>query len=225
MPHAALNIVHVPVRGAKRRGHRLPRAAHVGGTRRYNSAVVPHIPVADDLPGIRGLLAFRPETSGALGALADALLHAPNTLTRGERELIAAYVSRLNGCTFCHSSHAAIAACHLGEDRPLVDEVMRDPEQARISPKLRALLAIAGRVQQGGRNVRDEDVHRARAEGATDTEIHDTVLISAAFCMFNRYVDGLGAWTPTDPEGYRTRARLVAEHGYSASLRPSPSSR
>ena len=187
-------------------------------TRRYNSGNVSHIPVPRDLPGIRGLLAFRPETAAALGALADALLHAPNTLSRGERELIAAYVSRLNACTFCHSSHAAIAACHLGDDHALVDDVMRDPEQARISLKLRALLAIAASVQQSGRNVRDEDVARARAEGATDTEIHDTVLIAAAFCMFNRYVDGLAAWTPTDSEGYRTRARMVAEHGYSVSL-------
>ena len=177
-----------------------------------------HINVPDGVPGIRALLAFRPETAGPLGALADALLHAPNSLPPGERELIAAYGSSLNDCTFSKTSHAAIAACHLDEGEALVATVIRDPEHAPIADKLKALLALAARVQQGGRSVRSDDVARARAAGATDIEIHDTVLIAAAFCMFNRYVDGLGAWTPADPASYRERARLVAEHGYSASI-------
>src|SRR5580765_1435118 len=151
---------------------------------------MPHIQLPEELPGIRALLAFRPETAGPLGALADALLHAPGTLSPGEREVIAAYVSLLNECMFCHNSHAAIAACHL-DDEGLVASVMQDPERGAVSAKLKALLAVAARVQQGGRHVREEDIARARAEGATDTEIHDTVLIAAAFCMFNRYVDGL----------------------------------
>jgi uncharacterized peroxidase-related enzyme len=186
---------------------------------------VPHIKVPDGIPGIRGLFAARPETAGPLTDLAQVLLHAPNSLTPAERELIAARVSALNDCTFCHTSHAAIAACHLHGDEALVAGVSRDPESAAIPPKLKALLAIAGRVQQGGRAVQPADIDRARREGATDVEIHDTVLIAAAFCMFNRYVDGLDAWTPTDADGYRQRARLVAEHGYTASLPQSGSSR
>jgi uncharacterized peroxidase-related enzyme len=179
-----------------------------------------YIAVSEDLPGIRALLAFRPETAGPLGALADALLHAPGTLTRGERELIAAYVSALNDCTFCHTSHAAIAACQLTGGDTLVDTVIRDPENAPISEKLKALLALARHVQQGGRCVRTEDIARARQAGASDVELHDTVLIAAAFCMFNRYVDGLDAPTPTDPDSYRARAQMVADHGYAASLPP-----
>jgi uncharacterized peroxidase-related enzyme len=179
-----------------------------------------HIPVQKGLPGIRALLAFRPETAAPLGALADALLHAPGTLPPGERELIAAYVSALNDCTFCHTSHAAIAACQLADGDAVVAAVVRDRESAPISAKLKSLLALAQRVQQGGRCVRPEDVARARDAGATDVEIHDTVLIAAAFCMYNRYVDGLDAPTPTDPGSYRARAQLVADHGYSASLAP-----
>ena len=172
-----------------------------------------HIQVPPGVPGIRSLLQARPETAGPITDLAQVLLHAPNTLTRGERELIAAYVSALNDCTFCRTSHAAIAACHL-DDELLVEAVVQSPETAAISPKLKALLGIAGRVQLSGRAVRSEDIEWARREGATDTEIHDTVLIAAAFCMFNRYVDGLAAWTPPDADGYRQRARIVAEHGY-----------
>jgi uncharacterized peroxidase-related enzyme len=178
---------------------------------------MPYIKVDDRLPGIRALLVFRPETAKPLGDLADALLHAPGSLSPGERELIAAYVSHLNDCTFCHNSHAAIAACHLDDDE-VVGSVMRDPETAAIPGKLKALLAVAARVQQGGRAVRPEDIARARDAGASDVEIHDTVLIAAAFCMFNRYVDGLGASTPTDPAGYRQRAAFVAREGYAAVL-------
>jgi uncharacterized peroxidase-related enzyme len=178
---------------------------------------MPYIMVDDDLPGIRALLAFRPETAKALGDLADALLHAPGTLSPGERELIAAYVSDLNDCRFCHNSHAAIAACHL-ENEEVVASAIRDPESAAITAKLKALLAVAAKVQQGGRAVRPEDIARAREAGATDVEIHDTVLIAAAFCMFNRYVDGLGASTPTDLAGYRQRASFVAKAGYAAIL-------
>lgn len=174
---------------------------------------MPHIAVQPDVPGIRALLAFRPETAAPLGALANALLHEPNSLTAGERELIAAYVSKLNRCLFCFRSHAAIAACHL-ESEARVAEAVDDPEHANLSPKMKALLALAAKVQQGGLAVRAEDIARARTEGATDVELHDTVLIAAAFCMFNRYVDGLGALTPTDPEAYRARAAQTATEGY-----------
>jgi uncharacterized peroxidase-related enzyme len=150
--------------------------------------------------------------------LADALLHAPGSLPPGERELIAAYVSALNDCTFCHASHAAIAACQLHDGDAVVAAVVRDRESAPVSAKMKALLALAARVQQSGRSVRAEDIARAREQGATDVEIHDTVLIAAAFCMFNRYVDGLDAPTPTDPTSYRARAQMVADHGYAASL-------
>jgi uncharacterized peroxidase-related enzyme len=165
---------------------------------------------------MRALLAFRPEIAPSLGAFTNALLFAPNSLSQAEREIIATRVSYLNNCIFCRESHAAIAACHLDGREDVVVRSVADPESAPISPKLKALLALAERVQRGGRSVRDEDVARARDEGATDLEIHDTVLIAAAFCMFNRYVDGLAAWTPTDPEVYRQRARLTAAKGYAA---------
>lgn len=174
---------------------------------------MPHIAVRDGLPGIRALLDFRPETAAPLTALANALLHAPNSLSPGDRELIAAYVSRLNGCRFCQRSHAAIAACHLGSDS-VVTAVIDDPDTASISPKLRALLAIAAEVQRGGREVHAETIAGARAAGASDVELHDTVLIAAAFCMFNRYVDGLATWTPDALDAYRERASQTARYGY-----------
>lgn len=170
----------------------------------------------NQFPGITGPMQFRPETGKALNQLAEVLLRAPNSLPAGERELIAAYVSGLNECQFCCSSHSAFAAAQLDTGMTLVDQVRGDLDSAPISEKLRALLRIAGAVQVDGRKVTPELVGAARAEGATDVEIHDTVLIAAAFCMFNRYVDGLGTFAPADASSYETSARHIVEVGYLA---------
>jgi uncharacterized peroxidase-related enzyme len=175
---------------------------------------MPHIRLPEGLQGIRGALAFRPETAKPLNELAEILLHAPNSLTPAERELIATYVSSQNDCYFCQTVHGAIAAAHLEGDEELVRCVKADFLNADISEKLKTLLAIAGKVQKGGKYVTARDVEAARSAGATDTEIHDTVLIAAAFCMFNRYVDGLDTWQPHDEELYRQRGRKTAKEGY-----------
>jgi uncharacterized peroxidase-related enzyme len=177
---------------------------------------MPHIALPEGFPGIRGLFELRPDTAKPLSELANILLHSPNTLTQGERELIATYVSSQNDCDYCQSSHGATAAYHLDGNEELVLQVKREFERAAISDKLKALLAIAGKVQRGGKNVLPEDVDRARQQGATDAEIHDTVLIAAAFCMYNRYVDGLGTEQPDDEALYRERGRRVARDGYVA---------
>jgi uncharacterized peroxidase-related enzyme len=173
-----------------------------------------HIELPDGLPGIRGAMAFRPETARPLNDLVEVLLHAPNSLTQGERELIATYVSSENDCYYCQTIHGAIAAASLNDDEALVKKVKFDFQNAEISDKLKALLVIAGQVQKGGKQVTAEAVAHARAEGATDMEIHDTVLIAAAFCMFNRYVDGLATTQPRDEEMYRERGKRVAREGY-----------
>jgi uncharacterized peroxidase-related enzyme len=169
-------------------------------------------------PGISGPMRYRPETAKPLNELAEVLLRAPHSLTPGERELIAAYVSGLNQCTFCCSSHSAFAAAQLDAGMTLVDQVRADLDSAPVSEKLRALLRIAGAVQQSGRKVTADLVEAARAEGASDLEIHDTVLIAAAFCMFNRYVDGLGTFAPTEPEAYAQVAERIVAHGYGSSV-------
>jgi len=178
-----------------------------------------HIRLPEGMQGIRGALAFRPETAKPLNELVEVLLHAPNSLTPGERELIATYVSSLNDCYFCQTVHGSIAAAHLDGDEELVRCVKVDYSQAAISEKLKALLHIAGKVQKGGKHVTAKDVEAARKAEATDIEMHDTVLIAAAFCMFNRYVDGLDTWQPHDEELYRQRGKKTAKEGYVAMSR------
>ena len=180
---------------------------------------MPHIKLDEKLPGIRGLFAFRPETALPISELAEVLLHTPGTLSMADRELIATYVSSQNDCFYCQSAHGAIAAIHLGGNMDLVKQVKQGFEDADISKKLKALLAIAGKVQLGGKNVTPADVERARQEGATDLEIHDTVLIAAVFCMCNRYVDGLATWAPQDANTYLQRAAPIARDGYVGAMK------
>jgi uncharacterized peroxidase-related enzyme len=176
---------------------------------------MPHIELPTEYPGIRSLFVYRPETAAPLCHLAQVLLHDPHpTLSAGERELIASYVSNLNTCNFCTRSHSAIAKHQLGSELSLVKQVLADPETAPISNKLRSLLKIAAKVQSGGKNVTEDDVALARTEGATDIEIHDTVLIAAAFCMFNRYVDGLATWQPDDEAFYDKMGEQRTKEGY-----------
>jgi uncharacterized peroxidase-related enzyme len=186
--------------------------------------MMPHISLPEQLPGISSAFAFRPETAKPLRELAHVLLHQPNSLSPGERELIATYVSSLNDCYFCQTSHGAAAACHLGNS-DTVKQVHTNFERAPISEKLKRLLVIAGQVQRGGKSVTRAAVEAAREQGATEVEIHDTVLIAAAFCMYNRYVDGLATWQPHDEALYAKMGAHLAREGYrTPSIRSSASS-
>lgn len=174
-----------------------------------------HIDLKNELPGIRGPMAFRPETARPLNELAEILLRDDNnTLSRGERELIGAYVSYLNDCFFCQNVHGALAKHYMQCDREFINDIKKDFQQTTITGKLKSLLSIAASVQKGGKSVTAEQIQFAKEQGATDREIHDTVLIAAAFCMFNRYVDGLATWAPSDLEVYESRAKMRAEEGY-----------
>jgi uncharacterized peroxidase-related enzyme len=173
-----------------------------------------HVTLPEGAPGIVGPLLAYPATAKHLNGLAEELLRGPSSLTPGERELIAAFVSAGNECFFCTNTHGAAARRLLGAAGAAVDQVMAGPQRAAVSDKLKALLDIADKVRQGGRQVTEEEVARARREGADDKAIHDTVLIAAAFCMFNRYVDGLATWAPRDPQAYAAMGVKLAVKGY-----------
>jgi uncharacterized peroxidase-related enzyme len=174
---------------------------------------MPHIALNNDQPGIRSLFFYRPETAEPLCQLVEVLLRGPSTLQRWERELIATHVSSLNECRYCSTTHAAFCAAQLPDGLDL-DAIRADPDGAPISAKLKALLTIATAVRQSGKQVTTELVDSARAVGATDLEVHDTVLIAAAFCMYNRYVDGLATIAPDDPSNYADRAARLVTDGY-----------
>ena len=174
---------------------------------------MPHIPLDPSLPGITGILNYRLDTALPIRQLTHILLRGESTLTEGERELIATVVSHGNECRFCTAAHTAAANVLLGETET-AEKVKFDPAHAPVSPKMKALLAIARAVQVNGRNVTDAMVAAARHEGATDREIHDTVLIAALFSLYNRLVDGLASVTPAEPSFYDRLAGILADKGY-----------
>jgi uncharacterized peroxidase-related enzyme len=180
----------------------------------FQNLIMTYIKTDIPQPGIVELLFYKGSTGKALSKLAHTLLHGPSQLTLGERELIASYVSDLNKCEFCHESHSASANFHLNDGGNTVDSLKIDPDKALVSEKMKSLLKIAGQVQKSGRDVTLEAIESARHEGASDEDIHDTVLIAAAFCMYNRYVDGLGTNLPAEKEEYLTMGKRMAKIGY-----------
>ena len=174
---------------------------------------MPHLPLAEHLPGITGLLEYRQETGKPLRELTQILLRGPSSLSEGERELIATLVSSRNECKYCTDSHAAAADLLLGE-RLTSLKIKEDISTAPISDKMKSLLTIAGQVQESGKNVSNESIQKAKLAGASDLEIHDTVLIAALFCLYNRYVDGLATFAPTDPNFYNDVAERIVKNGY-----------
>ncbi|MBL0742963.1 carboxymuconolactone decarboxylase family protein [Chryseolinea lacunae] len=174
---------------------------------------MPHIPLDEKLPGITGILNFRTDTALPIRELTQTLLRGPSTLTEGERELIATVVSHGNECKFCTAAHTAAADILLGE-KETAEKVKHDPDHAPVSPKMKTLLAIARAVQVSGKNVTIQMVDNAKAAGATDLEIHDTVLIAALFSLYNRLVDGFASVTPAEPAFYERLAVILKDKGY-----------
>jgi uncharacterized peroxidase-related enzyme len=174
---------------------------------------MPHITLDPALPGITGLLNYRQDTALPIRQLTQLLLRGESTLTEGERELIATVVSQGNQCKFCTAAHTAAADAMLG-DKVTAELAKSDPDNAPVSDKMKHLLEIARCVQVDARTVSPELVGKAKAEGATELEIHDTVLIAALFCLYNKYVDGLASVTPTDPAFYERLAQILKNGGY-----------
>jgi uncharacterized peroxidase-related enzyme len=172
-----------------------------------------HINLENQLPGVTGLLEFRKDASVPLRELTQILLRGANTLTEAERELIATVVSNRNECVYCTTSHSAAADVYFG-DNEITTKIKENIETAPISDKMKALLSIALHVQENGKSVKATSIEKAKINGATDLEIHDTVMIAALFCFYNRYVDGLGTFAPTDPIYYSDMALRLKENGY-----------
>jgi len=180
----------------------------------FNLKKMAYIELNNNLPGLGSLLMYRPETAKAIRELAETLYVGPSQLSKADRELIASYIASLNNCEYCQHSHGAVAAWHLDGNFKFVAEVIANPDYSKLSEKMKYLLRIAKKVNSSGKEVKPIDIEEARQHGANDEEIHDTVLIAAASAMFNRYLDGLGALTPKDPEMYKMMGKKLAENGY-----------
>lgn len=174
---------------------------------------MPHIELESHLPGITGLLEYRQDTGQPIRNLTQILMRGPSTLTEAERELIATIVSHGNQCKFCTTAHAAAADLLLG-DKTTTKLMREDISSTPVSEKMKALLTIAALTGKNGKLVTPEVIEKAKAEGATDREIHDTVLIAALFSLYNRYVDGMATAMPENDAYFDVLADRLVNHGY-----------
>lgn len=176
---------------------------------------MPYIPLDEHMPGITGLLEYRKDTGRPIRELTQILMRGPSSLTEAERELIASLVSYRNACTFCATAHSATADLLLGEHETM-QKIKEDISTAPVSDKMKSLLILAAQVQESGKSVEKETITHAKQLGASDIEIHDTVLIASLFSMYNRYVDGLATFAPSDPAFYENLALRLRDHGYNS---------
>ncbi len=166
------------------------------------------------LPGITALFAARPNYGPPMRLLAQSVLCSASPLSWGERELIGAFTSRKNDCIFCYMSHAHIAAILLKQPFDVVTEMISAKPLNLLTPRLIALLDVAEAVaKHHSEKVMESVVHQAKRY-ANEDEIHDTVLVASAFCMFNRWVDSLRTELPHSQQEFRTMAERIAERGY-----------
>ncbi len=175
---------------------------------------MPHIPLAEHLPGITGLLEYSKDSGQPIRELTQILMRGPSSLSEGERELIASVVSNGNQCRFCTAAHTAAADLLIG-DHETAEKVKQNIDTAPVSEKMKALLEIASLTRESGKSVTKPAIDRAKNAGATDIEIHDTVLIAALFCLYNRYVDGMATALPDQESYYDVLAERLVNHGYS----------
>jgi uncharacterized peroxidase-related enzyme len=174
---------------------------------------MPYIPLEDHLPGITGLLEYRKDSGQPIRELTQILMRGPSSLTEGERELIAAVVSNGNQCKFCTTAHTAAADLLIG-DQQTSQMAKHDIQSAPVTEKMKALLQIASLTRISGKSVTEESIEKAKSAGATDIEIHDTVLIAALFCLYNRYVDGMATSLPKEDSYFDVLAERLVNHGY-----------
>ena len=175
---------------------------------------MPYIQLESHLPGITGLLEYRKDSGQPIRELTQILMRGNSTLTEAERELIASVVSSGNQCTFCTTAHTAAADLLIG-NHETSQKVKQDIATAPVSEKMKALLTIASLTRESGKLVTSAVIDKAKAAGATDVEIHDTVLIASLFCLYNRYVDGLATSLPAENTYYNVLAERLVNHGYS----------
>jgi uncharacterized peroxidase-related enzyme len=162
-------------------------------------------------PVMRDLYKSQPATCKPLGELTEAAMRGPSPFTQGERELIAAYVSGLNACVYCHTTHVGVAAA-CGVDPELFKALLGDLDSAPIAEKMKPILRYARKLTQTPARMTEADAAAVYDAGWGDDALYSTVLVTALFNFYNRFVDGVGLALPGNyvPEA----AKRLSTKGY-----------
>lgn len=162
--------------------------------------------------GAKDIFGLNPEAGSALIDFHSATLRQPSALSEGERELIAAYVSALNGCRYCTGIHGAVAAA-FGVDAGLLTRLVDDPENAGADPKLLPILHYARVLTETPTRIADAHKQAVHDAGWDERALHDAINVICLYNFMNRLVEGHGI-QPGDHAFYSERAALLRANGY-----------
>lgn len=152
-----------------------------------------------------------PETCTPLIEFHEVLLRGPSPFSESERELIAAYVSGLNRCRYCHGVHSATAAI-LGVPSQTIESLIDDVETAPVSEKMRPVLRYARKLTQDPRGVSQADADAILAAGWDEIALYHAVAVIALFNFMNRLVEGMGI--ELDRAYVKPASERLAKNGY-----------
>lgn len=176
-------------------------------------ALLPSLP---ETAHLSDLFSAYPQGVAPLMAFADDVLRGDGALSIGERELIAAYVSGLNACVFCHGSHLAYARL-FGVDEGVAEAILDDIDTAPVDERMKGLLRYVRRLNQLPSRLTPADVSAALASGCSEAELFQAIRISGLFNMMNRIVEGTGVNFDyaDDPERHPAHGATPEDHAHS----------
>ncbi|MDE2570276.1 MAG: peroxidase-related enzyme [Sphingomonadales bacterium] len=174
---------------------------------------MPVFPSIEDEPALDKVFRRFPHSVLPLLEYHDRVLRDPSPLTVAERELIAAYVSGLNACTYCHGAHV-VAARAFGIDSELFDGLMADLETSQIDDRLKPILAYAGKLTRTPSMMSERDATMVYAAGWSEQALFDAVSVCALFNLMNRIVEGSGIKSnPLEADQAEMEARMARMGG------------
>ena len=148
-------------------------------------------PGLPETPHLTDVFQKFPEMVRPLLEYHDLLLRGDSPLATGERELIAAYVSGLNACTFCYGSHKIIAS-RFGVAEDIIDELVKDVDSAPVDEKMKPLLRYVGKLTGLPAQLTSADSKAVFDAGWSERALYDAVQLCALFNFMNRLIDGTG---------------------------------
>jgi len=163
------------------------------------------------IPEIMHLFRFKTRSTDHLIRFTEEVMRGPSPLSRGTRELIGAFVSSRNQCTFCSCAHAPVAARLLGQD--LVDEVLRDVESSRLDEAHKELFRYIGKLADTPTLVTAADIGRLRKAGWSEEAIYDALTVVAVFKFYNTWNNGAGV-QDMNPADYAHSSNRLLTMGY-----------
>jgi uncharacterized peroxidase-related enzyme len=158
------------------------------------------------------ILKMSPEAGKALLEMHEAIMRGPSALTPGERELIAAYVSGINHCQYCHGVHAETAKAYDDIPREAVDRMFADLETAGFDDKIKPILRLARKLTEAPAQVTESDTQAVLDAGWDEKALHDAILVVCCFNFMNRLLEGHGVHG--HDALFKERGPMLKKYGY-----------